>query len=384
MEEAEAYLELATSYISQLEPFDGASIFLFEDAVEDTEAKNTELKEKATQAHKGFISTITNAIKNLISKVVNFVKKIFGFDNSTDSQAVKLEKVVDIVKEHSPQALNGMTFTVPNINKFIKEQDRIVNEIYKARRNGNYDQINGILDKFYKTTQNGAGETVTVDVYQAIAMLKSSGEASKRDVQKLRELERRISREINDLNNDNAAMNNAQLNGDNIEVKARMRFFDMSRSNILQMGKIIKDGLSLCIKKKKGQLRLNEETFDYAIGTLDSLFKNETAGRIADKALDVAAKGRSKYGNSGDLKDSVKNTIVAGARTAAAKAEYDYAVKNGTKKNIKAAKSRFDEAKRNAVSAGARAIRDAKDKGSTMAKSNALLKARSQKHSYNQ
>lgn len=379
MEEATMYLEMANAYLSGICEYDSASIFLFEDGDdgvdEETEKKNEELKEKATEAHKNFIQKIVEVIKDFIKKAIDFVKEKFGFGGGNNNEMARIEKAVEIIKKEDPELLNDVKVKMPDLRSFIKEQRKVVHEIKSAQSTGNYTKANELMEKFNVEFQKG-DKVIEMSIYDAIDMMKESGEASKKDIADLKKLENDIGKVVDRTNVHNAKEDNGELNNHNKVANFFIKQFRLRNSQIVNgcanIGRGIVSTIDANKAKKvledKDKRGLNPETYD-AVMTLINNSENGVVNFFVDN---VTLKDAKKYKGSTDMTDVTKKIKDALIDVTAAKGELKTAKEKGDKRAIKAAERKVEAKQKELDILKAYAIKQSKELGIGLKRRNDL------------
>lgn len=294
MDKALVYLKEAQSYINQMTEESFEDMLLFEEGdSQEASNKNSQLNKKANGSILNAITALIESLGNLISTILSKIKTIFvGKDNAAESLKVQYNALVKLI----PNETNSYRVEVKNYRKFYADVRKTLNEIEKARKAGNTEQVKtlrGKLDNYFNTEI----ETQQVPLSQLIEMMESADEISNGEVKRLERLKADLQKTMNNLKAD------AQANGeDTAELqwecqqasKSVSGWFRGLAENTKSFGRATKDLIG--IAKSKGKdvhsiMALCEETSNNP--ALRSLLSGITgaASKVMDRKADEKDKG---------------------------------------------------------------------------------------------
>lgn len=293
MDKALMYLKEAQSYINQMTPESFEDMLLFEEGEsQNASNKNAQLNKKANNSILNAITTLIESLGNLISTILSKIKTIFvGKDNATESLKVQYNALVKLI----PNETNSYRVEVKNYRKFYADVRKTLNEIEKARKAGNSEQVKTLrnkLDNYFNTEI----ETQQVPLSQLIEIMESADQISNGEVKRLERLKADLQKTMNNLKED------AQANGEDTAelqwecqqaTKSIGGWFKGLAENTKSFGRATKDLINIARNKGKDVhsiMALCEETSNNP--ALRSLLVGVTGA--ASKVMDRKAKGNDK------------------------------------------------------------------------------------------
>ncbi len=240
MNEAIEYLLEAQGYLSQLTPEVDLEAILCEDEECETnnttvsmflesgntdgtkQTTNSELKEKATTAHKNALQKILDAIKGFIKKIVDFFKNAFsgGKDSVPQSMHIALDAAKSVIADAGSTKIE-----IVDKSKLFKDAKARLKELNKARKSHDPQKIADAKKNLQVTLdaiKNGKEKTVTVSLQEALKMVEECEDNTKRDTIELQKLQAELESIESKISADSAINDNSEISAAQFEASAQM------------------------------------------------------------------------------------------------------------------------------------------------------------------
>ena len=230
--EAQDYLKQLTPEIDMEELLCESDDFSFNDTTinmflesgnTDGEKKpsNNELKSKATTAHKNALQKIIDAIKSFINRIIDFFKDVFS---GGDSVSKSMKDALDAATSAVPDA-GKVKIEIVDKTKFFKDAKERLKELNKARKSHDPQRIAKAkenLEVSLGAIKNGKPKIIQVSLQEALNIVESSADNSKRDTIELKKLQDELAKLEDRISADTAINDNAEISAAQFEASAQM------------------------------------------------------------------------------------------------------------------------------------------------------------------